>query len=57
MLNSFLMSYYARMSELEEDNELLAMALVRLQTNSGKVAVPADEVNKLTARRCKECEL
>ena len=37
---------FARMSELEEDNELLAMALARLQANSGKPAVPADEVYK-----------
>lgn len=35
---------FARMAELEEDNELLTMALARLEANAGKPAVPASEV-------------
>lgn len=32
---------YARMAQLEEDNELLSLALARLEANAGKAAVPA----------------
>lgn len=35
---------FARMSELQEDNDLLAMALDRLEANVGKRAIPASEV-------------
>lgn len=35
---------FMRMSELEEDNELLTMALARLEANAGKPAVPAADV-------------
>ncbi len=35
---------FARMSELEENNELLAMALARLEANKDKPAIPAADV-------------
>lgn len=35
---------FARMSELEEDNELLSMALARLEANRDKPSLSASEV-------------
>lgn len=34
---------FTRMAELEEDNELLAMALARLEANKDKRTIPAEE--------------
>lgn len=35
---------FVRMSELEEDNELLSIALSRLEKHAGEPGIPAEEV-------------
>lgn len=39
-------SDFVRMSELEEDNELLSIALARLEKHTGEPGIPAEEVYK-----------